>query len=45
MNQEPRTLLEVEFILPLGCAAEATQYQVVVCVVPGVLDDNILEQL
>ena len=35
---------KVELVLPMSCATEATQDQVVVHVVPGVSGSNILEQ-
>ena len=35
---------KVELVLPMSCATEAAQDQVVVRVVPGVSDSNILEQ-
>ena len=41
---EPRVRPKVALVLPQGHAAEATRDQVVVGVVPGVLDGHILEQ-
>ena len=32
-------------MIPQGCAMEAPQYQVMICVVPGVLDSKILEHM
>ena len=41
---EPRSRTEEGLVLPQGHAAEEPQDQVVVGVVPGVLDGHILEQ-
>ena len=41
---EPRAQPKVYLMLPLGYSMEASHDQVMVCVVTGILDRNILEQ-
>ena len=44
MDRDLHARPEVELVLPLGCATEAPQDQLVVRILPGVPEGNILEQ-
>ena len=45
MERDPRALSEVALTIPLGCSTEVHQEHIMVHIVPGVLDDDSLEQI